>query len=294
MDAGCSRHSKYTRVCWKEIHSLYLIRKAEVVPCQGDIMRHLPDIPKDTGAAQYTREPATVQVCGKLPPQEIPMITQPPPRLEARPAAPDVQHRRPLRLPGRLRLRPRPQGTRSIDTHVPNIALAGFQLLIGYEWLLAGGDKLLLGTFPAHLGGMLLSLVKGGHLVGFFAALLQGLVTPHGVLFGSLIEWGETLAGLGLMAAGLVVLLRPLAGRSLRGASARMFVFGDWLLARLATIAALGMGLLGVSYFFLDDLPTPWFVPSVAFGGSIDTGLFLAVASVILVVSQFIQRHSGR
>ena len=125
------------------------------------------------------------------------MITQPNPRLEARPAAPDVQHRRPLRLPGRLRLRPRPQGTRSIDTHVPNIALAGFQLLIGYEWLLAGGDKLLLGTFPAHLGGMLLSLVKGGHLVGFFAALLQGLVTPHGVLFGSLIEWGETLAGLG-------------------------------------------------------------------------------------------------
>ena len=53
-------------------------------------------------------------------------------------------------------------------------------------------------------------------------------------------------------------------------------------------------GLLGVSYFFLDDLPTPWFVPSVAFGGAIDTGLFLAVASVILVVSQFIQWHSGR
>src|SRR6266566_242520 len=86
----------------------------------------------------------------------------------------------------------------------------------------------------------------------------------------------------------------PPAGRSLRGASARMFVFGDWLLARLATIAAIGMGLLGVSYFFLDDLPTPWFVPSVAFGGSIDTGLFLAVASVILVVSQLMQRHSGR
>ena len=222
------------------------------------------------------------------------MITQPQSHLEARPDAADVQHRRPLHLPGRLRLRPVLKESRSIDTHVPNIALAGFQLLIGYEWLLAGGDKLLLGTFPAHLGGMLLSLVKGGHLVGFFAALLQGLVTPHGVLFGSLIEWGETLAGLGLMAAGLVVLLRPLAGRSLRGASARMFMFGDWLLARLAPSAALGMGLLGVSYFFLDDLPTPWFVPSVAFGGAIDTGLFLAVASVILVVSQFIQRHSGR
>ncbi|TMC96331.1 MAG: hypothetical protein E6J11_12095, partial [Chloroflexi bacterium] len=165
------------------------------------------------------------------------MITQPNPQLEARPAAPDVQHRLPIHLPGRPRLRPTPQGTRAIDTHIPNIALAGLQLLIGYEWLLAGGDKLLLGAFPAQLGG-----------------------------------------------AGLVTLFRPLAGRYLSGTSATMFVFGDRLLERLAPIAAIGAGLLGVSYFFLDGLPKPWFVPSVAFGGSIDTGLFLAVASVVLIV----------
>jgi hypothetical protein len=222
------------------------------------------------------------------------MITQPSPHLEARPAAPDVQHRLPIRLPGRPSLHPAPQGTRAIDTHIPNIALAGLQLLIGYEWLLAGGDKLLLGAFPAQLGGMLLTLVSGGHLVGFFAAILQGLVAPNAVLFGYLIELGETLAGLGLMAAGLVALLRPLAGRYLSGTSATMFVFGDRLLGRLAPIAAIGAGLLGVSYFFLDGLPEPWFVPSVAFGGSIDTGLFLAVASVVLVVSQLMQRRPSR
>jgi hypothetical protein len=222
------------------------------------------------------------------------MITQPTPHLEARPAAPDVQHRLPIHLPGRPHLRPAPQGTRAIDTHIPNIALVGLQLLIGYEWLLAGGDKLLLGAFPAQLGGMLLTLVSGGHLVGFFAAILQGLVAPNAVLFGYLIELSETLAGLGLIAAGLVALLRPLAGRYLSGTSARMFVFGDRLLARLAPIAAIGAGLLGVSYFFLDGLPKPWFVPSVAFGGSIDTGLFLAVASVVLVVSQLMQRRPRR
>ena len=222
------------------------------------------------------------------------MITQPDPQLEARPTTPDVQHRLPIHLPGRPRLHPAPQGTRAIDTHIPNIALAGLQLLLGYEWLLAGGDKLLLGAFPAQLGGMLLTLVSGGHLVGFFAAILQGLVAPNAVLFGYLIELSETLAGLGLMAAGLVALLRPLAGRYLSGTSARMFVFGDQLLARLAPIAAIGAGLLGVSYFFLDGLPKPWFVPSVAFGGSIDTGLFLAVASVVLIVSQLMQRRPGR
>ena len=222
------------------------------------------------------------------------MITQPNPQLEARPAAPDVQHRLPIRFPGRPRPHPTPQGTRAIDTHIPNIALAGLQLLLGYEWLLAGGDKLLLGAFPAQLSGMLLALVGGGHLVGFFSAILQGLVAPNAVLFGYLIELGETLAGLGLMAAGLVTLFRPLAGRYLSGTSATMFVFGDRLLERLAPIAAIGAGLLGVSYFFLDGLPEPWFVPSVAFGGSIDTGLFLAVASVVLIVSQLMQRHPSR
>jgi len=222
------------------------------------------------------------------------MITQPTPQLEAQPVAPDVQHRLPLHLPGRPRLRPMPQGTRAIDTHLPNIALAGLQLLLGYEWLLAGGDKLLLGAFPAQLAGMLLALVSGGHLVGFFAAILQGLVAPNALLFGYLIELGEALAGLGLMAAGLVTLLRPLAGRYLSGTSATVFMFGDRLLERLAPIAAIGAGLLGVSYFFLDGLPAPWFLPSVAFGGSIDNGLFLAVASVVLVVSQLIQWRSGR
>ena len=222
------------------------------------------------------------------------MITQPNPHIEARPAAPDVQHGPHIHLPRRSHLRPAPQEIRATGTQPPNIALAGLQILVGYEWLLAGGDKLLLGRFPAQLGGMLLTLVGGGHLVGFFTAILQGLVAPNALLFGYLIELGETLAGLGLMAAGLVALLRPLAGRHLRGRSTTLFVFGDRLLGRLALFAAIGAGLLGVSYFFLDGLPAPWFLPSVAFGGSIDNGLFLAVASVILVVSQLMQRRSGR
>jgi len=222
------------------------------------------------------------------------MITQPDPQLEARPAVPDVQHRLPLHLPGWVHLRPVPQRSRATGTRPLNIALVGLQLLIGYEWLLAGGDKFLLGAFPAQLGGLLSASVHGGHLVGFFVAILQGLVAPNAVLFGYLIESGETLAGLGLITAGLVALLRPLAGRSLSGTSATLFVYGDRLLQRLAPLAAMGAGLLGVSYFFLDGLPAPWFVPTIAFGGSIDNGLFLAAASVVLVVSQLVQRRPGR
>jgi hypothetical protein len=237
-----------------------------------------------------------VQPGGRLPNrrQQIPMITQPISQLEDRLATPAVQHRPHVHLPSLPHLRPVRQDSRTPGTRTPNIALVGLQLLVGYEWLLAGGDKFLLGTFPAQLSGLLNTLVNSGHLAGFFVAILQGVVAPNAVLFGYLIESGETLAGLGLIAAGLVALLRPLAGHSLSGSSATLFVYGDRLLERLAPLAAAGAGLLGVSYFFLDGLPTPWFVPSIAFGGSIDTGLFFAAASVVLIVSQFVQRQPGQ
>jgi len=225
------------------------------------------------------------------------MITQPNPHIEARPTAPDVQHGPPIHLPRRSHLRPTPLETRATGTQPPNIALAGLQILVGYEWLLAGGDKLLLGGFPAQLGKLLLTIVDGGQLLGFFAFLLRELVVPNAVLFGYLIEWGETLAGLGLVTAGLLALLRPLVEHSLGGRSvaprfiAGVFMAGFRLVETLAPLAAIGAGLLGLSYFFLDGLPKPWFVPTIAFGGSIDMGLFLAAASVVLVVGQVVQQH---
>src|SRR6266853_3833757 len=209
------------------------------------------------------------------------MITQPNPQIEARPVTPPVQREPHVYLPQRY-------------TQTPNMALAGLQLIVGYVWLLAGVDKLLFGVFPAQIGGLIRTAVGGGHLPGFFVAILRGLVVPNAALFGYLIEWGEALAGLGLVTAGLVALLRPLAGRYLGGTSAAVFVSGARLLERMAPLAATGAGLLGLSYFFLDGLPKPWFVPSIAFGGSIDNGLFLAVASVVLVVSQVVPRRSSR
>jgi hypothetical protein len=209
------------------------------------------------------------------------MITQPNAHIEARPTTPLVEREPRVHLPRR-------------STQTPNLALTGLQLLVGYAWLLAGIDKLLLGVFPAQLGGLLRTAVGGGHLPGFFVALLRGLVAPNAVLFGYLIEWGETLAGLGLVTAGLVALLRPLAGRYPGGTSAAVFLFGARLLERLAPLAATGAGLLGLNYFLLDDAPSPWFVPGIAFGGAIDTGLFLVAASVVLVVSQFVPWHHSQ
>ncbi|MEO8972113.1 MAG: hypothetical protein ABI406_11010, partial [Ktedonobacteraceae bacterium] len=63
------------------------------------------------------------------------------------------------------------------------------------------------------------------------------------------------------------------------------------LIEKLAPFAAIGAGLLGLSFFFLDGMPSPWFVSGIAYGGAINTGLFLAAASAILVVGQFMQLH---
>ena len=111
-------------------------------------------------------------------------------------------------------------------------------------------------------------------------APLPGVSTPN-----------VALAGLGLIAAGLAALLRPLAERYLRLRAALVFSYGARLLDLLAPFAAAGAALLGLSFFLLDGLPLPWFAPSIAYGGAIDTGLFLAVASVILIVAQLRQQR---
>src|SRR5215831_13277041 len=171
------------------------------------------------------------------------MITQPNAHIEARPTERPVEREPHAHLPRR-------------PTQTPNLALAGLQLLVGYVWLLAGVDKLLFGVFPAQLSGLLYTAVSGGHLPGFFIALLRGFVVPNAVLFGYLIEWGETLAGVGLVTAGLVTLLRPLAKRSSDKTPAAVFLFGTRLIERLAPLAATGAGLLGLSYFLLDGAPS--------------------------------------
>jgi hypothetical protein len=209
------------------------------------------------------------------------MITQPNTYIEARTTIPLEEREPHMNRPRR-------------STQSPNLALAGLQLLVGYAWLLAGIDKLLLGAFPAQLAGLLHTTTNGGHLPGFFVAVLQGFVMPNAVFFGFLIEWGETLAGLGLMTAGLFAILRPLVERYFGETLVAVFLFGDRFFERLAPLAATGAGLLGLSYFLLDGAPVPWFVPSLAFGGAMNAGLFLSALSVVLVVSQFVQwRFSG-
>ena len=167
-----------------------------------------------------------------------------------------------------------------------NIALAGLQLVIGYQWLVSGVDKILLGSFPAQMGQLLAGQIGGGKLPGYFAALLQALVVPSAPVFGYAVMLGETLAGLGLVAAGLLALLRPLAEARSSGRLWEFFAMTNRLVTGLAPLAAVGAGLQGLSYYLLDGAPPLWFTPSLAYGGAIAPGMVVALASLVLVAAQ--------
>jgi thiosulfate dehydrogenase [quinone] large subunit len=175
-----------------------------------------------------------------------------------------------------------------------NVALAGLQLVIGYQWLVSGVDKILLGSFPAQMGHLLAGQIGSGKLPGYFAASLRTLVVPNAPAFGYAIMLGETLAGLGLIAAGLLAFTRPLAEARLAGRPWRAFALADRLVTGLSPLAAAGAGLLGLSYYLLDGAPTLWLTPSLAYGGAIAPGMVVALACLVLVAAQVVRPRPSR
>lgn len=173
----------------------------------------------------------------------------------------------------------------------PILTLAALQLLLGYQWLLSGIDKIIYGSFPETMGGLLQQVLGNGHLPGFFADFMRTVVLPNAAIFGVLVEVGETLAGLGLIGSALVELLRPFADRH-GGALATTLNFGERLLDILAPAAAGGTLMLGLSYYLLDGAPSVLPTQSIAYGGAINSGFLLALGSVVLLLGHYAHRKA--
>jgi uncharacterized membrane protein YphA (DoxX/SURF4 family) len=179
-----------------------------------------------------------------------------------------------------------------------NLALAGLQLLIGYEWLLSGVDKLLYGQFTDQVAQLMTVSARDPRLPDFFGSFLREVAIPNVSVFAMMVQWGETLAGAGLLAGGLLLLVRPLAERWLRGGVAQFYQRGAALVGVLSLGAALGALLMALNYYAMDGLRTLWFQPSFAAGGALDPAVLLAFASVVIVLGRlgdFAQRrHAAR
>src|SRR6266566_509554 len=90
--------------------------------------------------------------------------------------------------------------------------LAAIEAIIGWEWLMSGGNKLLSGTFPQGLADVLNTNMKDNPNAWYVAFLKQTII-PHSISYGYFIEWTEVTIGILLLSGALVLLGQPrLAG----------------------------------------------------------------------------------
>jgi hypothetical protein len=174
------------------------------------------------------------------------------------------------------------------------LVLAALQLVVGYQWLVSGIDKLLYAGFPDQLEQLISGVVSGDRVPAFFAAFLRTVVLPNSVAFGVAIEFGETLTGIGLLGGALLTLFAPALRRSVLVARHPAVVRTLAVLSGLTIVAALSSLAMGLNYYLLDGMPLPWFQPGLAYGGAIDSALFLALSSAVILLGRATVREARR
>lgn len=74
------------------------------------------------------------------------------------------------------------------------------QIILAYEWLSAGWEKVQGGQFVPNIGKSLARFENGNPHEWYVSSVL-GLAKSHPAAFGMLVQWGELLAGVGLVVA---------------------------------------------------------------------------------------------
>jgi uncharacterized membrane protein YphA (DoxX/SURF4 family) len=162
----------------------------------------------------------------------------------------------------------------STTTRLPLIGLLLIQIFVGYEWLDSGLTKIVRGGFPSGLASDLTDRVKAAP--GWYRSFVDGSIIPNAVAFGYLIEIGELVVGIGLIAAAIVWLTRwerlPDAGR--RGVLA-------------TTIVAAFFGIvMAVNFHIANGGNHPWLIPKDGFDESVDLDALLpAIQLALMIVS---------
>ena len=143
------------------------------------------------------------------------------------------------------------------------VTLLAVQIVIGYEWLASGITKIASGTFVAGLAADLKD--SSGSAPHFYQSLLNETIIPNAKAFAVLIEVGEIIVGVGLMAAAIVWLTRwsRLSDR--------------WRMTILWTVmlSALGATLMATNFHLANGGNHPWLIPADGFDETIDVDTVL-------------------
>jgi hypothetical protein len=163
------------------------------------------------------------------------------------------------------------ESTARTASHVALVGLLVVQLLVGYEWFVSGLTKIVRGGFPSGLADEL--RVKSQGAPGWYRSFLDGSIIPHASTFGYLIEIGELLAGVALIAAAVVWLTSwdrlPDAGR--------VAVLLTTVVASLVAI------FMAINFHLANGAPHPWLIPKDGFDEGIDLDSLLPAVQLVLV-----------
>jgi len=154
---------------------------------------------------------------------------------------------------------------------MPLVGLLFVQLIVGYEWFNSGLTKIIRGGFPGGLASEMSDRAKSAS--GWYRSFLDGSIIPHAAVFGYLIEIGELLVGIALIAAALVWLFRwdklPDAGK---------------VAVLLATVlASLGGIFMAVNFHLANGGTHPWLIPKSGFDESVDLDALLPAVQLVFI-----------
>jgi hypothetical protein len=155
--------------------------------------------------------------------------------------------------------------------------LALIQVIVGYEWLVSGANKVLSGQFPWGLGGRLAAGLKDNPN-GWYVSFLRALVLPHSVFFGYLIELAEVSVGLALLGGALLLIGRiPTGGE-------RYYCLARFEIGAAALAAFAGVMLSVNFHFFMGDGLVSALNPGAPFDEGVDLDTLLPPISALVCV----------
>jgi len=145
----------------------------------------------------------------------------------------------------------------SAGARLPLAAVLAVQSVVAYEWLNSAFTKIVHGGFATGLADQLAKNSDGAP--GWYRAVLDTVVIPNGAIFGYLIEAGELLIGIGLIATAAVLFVN---GRRLSVGTLR---------ALLAVVAAVALGgaFMNLNFSLFSGDPPVWSLGSDTFSEGI-------------------------
>ena len=156
--------------------------------------------------------------------------------------------------------------------------LAALQAILGWEWLMSGGNKLLSGTFPQGLAATLKDGFKDNPN-DWYVAFLQQNILPHSLFYGYPIEWTEVTIGMILLGGALVLLGQPrLPGEPQHGLAASYYI-------TVAIAAAIGAFLTVNFHFLMGGWVIPGFNPTAAYNEGIDLDALIPPLSLVILIA---------